>query len=105
MGLVQVLMLAAVLLAQRGGGASGKHGGGGEEPDLRLPSGKNQRQEILKADHAKSKADAAELVTLAEELKEELDKSEHQVLNVKLLKKAEDIEKLARRIKDRMKRY
>jgi len=104
MGLVRVLMLAAVLMAQRGG-PSGKHGGGGEEPDMRLPSGKSQRQEILKADHAKSKADAAELVTLAEELKEELDKSEHQVLNVKLVKKAEDIEKLARRIKDRMKRY
>ncbi len=104
MGLVRVVMLAAVLMAQRGGGPSGKHGGG-EDPDMRLPSGKNQRQEILKADHAKSKADAAELVTLAEELKEELDKSEHQVLNVKLVKKAEDIEKLARRIKERMKRY
>lgn len=104
MGLMQVLMLAAVLMAQQGGGRP-KHSGVGEEPEMRLPSGKNQRQEILKADHAKSKADAAELVTLAEELKEELDKSEHQVLNVKLVKKAEDIEKLARRIKERMKRY
>ena len=104
MGLVQVLMLAAALMAQQGG-RPGKHSGGAEEPDLRLPSGKSQRQEILKAEHAKSKAEAAELVTLAEELKEELDKSEHQVLNVKLVKKAEDIEKLARRIKDRMKRY
>lgn len=104
MGLMQVLMLAAVLMAQQGG-RPGKHGGGEEDHDLRLPSGKNQRQEILKADHAKSKADAAELVTLAEELKEELDKSEAQVLNVKLVKKAEDIEKLARRIKERMKRY
>jgi hypothetical protein len=105
MGLVQAVMLAAVLIAQQGGGRSGKHSGGGEEPDLRLPSGKSQRQEILKADHAKSKADAAELVTLAQELQEELEKSEHQVLNVKLVKKAEDIEKLARKIKDRMKRY
>ena len=104
MGLVQVVMLAAVLMAQRGP-SPGRGGRGGEDSDMHLPSGKNQRQEILKADHAKSKAEAAELVTLAEELKEELDKSEHQVLNVKLVKKAEEIEKLARRIKDRMRRY
>ena len=76
-----------------------------DKNDMRLPSGKSQRQEILKADHEKSKTDAAELVTLAEELQQELEKSEHQILNVRLVKKAEDIEKLARRIKDRMRRY
>ena len=73
--------------------------------DMRLPNGKSQRQEMIKADHKKSQADAAELVVLAQQLQEELDRSEHQVLNLKLVKKAEEIEKLARRIKDRMRRY
>jgi len=104
MRLVCILMLGAILSAQRGDrGLPGP--GDPERNDIRLPSGKSQRQEMLKADHQKSKEEAAELLELAEELKEELDNSEHQVLNLKLVKKAEDIEKLARKIKDRMRRY
>lgn len=76
-----------------------------EKGDVLLPSGKSQRQEILKADHEKSKTDASELLELAQQLKEEIEKSEHQVLNLRTVKKAEEIEKLARRIKDRLKRY
>ena len=76
-----------------------------EHQEPPLPSGKNQREEILKADHAKSKAEATEMAELAQQLKEELEKSEHHVLDLRLVKKAEEIEKLARRIKDRLRRY
>ena len=76
-----------------------------EKDDLRLPDGKSQKQEILKAEHKKSKEEAAELLTLAQELKDEIDKDPYQVVNLRLIKKAEDIEKLARNIKNRMKRY
>jgi hypothetical protein len=76
-----------------------------EKPDVRLPNGKSQRREILKADFEKSKADAAELADLSRELKEDLDKADPYVLDVRTLKKAEEIEKLAKRIKDRMKRH
>jgi hypothetical protein len=76
-----------------------------EGPDVRLPSGKSQRQEILKADFEKSKVEAGELVSLTQQLKEELEKGEHQVLNLRTLKKVEEIEKLARRIKERMRRF
>ncbi len=76
-----------------------------EKPDVVLPSGKSQREEILKSDFAKSKADAAELVELTQQFKDEIDKGEHQVLDLKLLKKAETIEKLAKRIKDRLRRH
>ena len=75
-----------------------------DKTEVILPSGKPQRQEILKADFAKSKAEAAELAELTQQLKEEIDKSEHQVLNLRIVKKAEEIERLARRIKDRLRR-
>ena len=76
-----------------------------DKPDVLLPGGKSQRREILKADFEKSKSDAAELLELAEQLKEDLEKDDRYVLNLRTLKKAEDIEKLARRIKERMKRH
>ena len=76
-----------------------------DEPkeDARLPNGKLQSDEILKADFQKSLDDARELAKLSDELKAELEKSDRYVLSLSTLKKTEDIEKLARRIHDRMK--
>lgn len=75
-----------------------------EPHDVRLPSGRTQRDEIIKADHAKNLEDARELARLADELKTDLDKQGQFVLSVSLIKKTEDIEKLAKRIRSRMKR-
>jgi hypothetical protein len=77
----------------------------GEEPseDARLPNGKLQRDEILKAEFQKSLDDARELSKLAEELKTDLEKNDRYVLSIATLKKTEDIEKLAKRIHDRLK--
>jgi hypothetical protein len=76
-----------------------------EEPpeDARLPNGKLQRDEILKAEFQKSREDARELFKLAEELKSDLEKNDRYVLSIATLKKTEDIEKLAKRIHDRLK--
>jgi hypothetical protein len=76
-----------------------------EEPpeDARLPNGKLQRDEILKAEFQKSREDARELSKLAEELKSDLEKNDRYVLSIATLKKTEDIEKLAKRIHDRLK--
>jgi len=49
------------------------------------------------------KADTDKLVKLAGELKEYVDKSNENVLSLEVLKKAEEIEKLARSVKDKMK--
>jgi len=77
---------------------------GEEKPeDMRLPNGKLQRDEILKADFQKSLDDARELSKLAEELKTDLEKNDRYVLSIATLKKTEDIEKLAKRIHDRLK--
>jgi hypothetical protein len=76
-----------------------------EPLDNKLPNGKSQREEILKADHERSLKDAAELVKLSEDLKIELEKNERHVLSVASLKKLDDIEKIAKRIKSRLKRF
>ena len=77
----------------------------GDEPpeDARLPNGKLQRDEILKADFQKSLDDARELSKLAEELKTDLEKNDRYVLSIATLKKTEDIEKLAKEIRSRAK--
>lgn len=76
-----------------------------DERQVRLPSGKLQRDEILKEDYEKTLKEATELVKLSEELKAELEKNERHVLSLQALKKTEDIEKLARRIRQRMKHF
>src|SRR5262245_13226423 len=73
--------------------------------DPKLPSGKSQREEILKADHERSLKDVAELVKISEDLQIELEKNDRHVVSVSSLKKLDDIEKLAKRIKFCLKRY
>ena len=75
------------------------------QPEMKLPSGKSQREEILKVEFEKTLKDSAELVKVAEELKIELEKNERHVLAVSSLKKLETIEKLTKRIRGRMTRY
>lgn len=71
--------------------------------DVRLPNGKLQQDEILKADHEKSVKDAAQLIELSESLKKELEKDDSHVLSISSLKKTEEIEKIAKRIRVRLK--
>jgi hypothetical protein len=101
---VAVVLLAGVsvyALQQEGGGRGGRRGGA-EEDDVILPSGKLQKDEILKAEHRQNLKDAAELAELAEQLKIDLEKSDRYVLSMATLKKTDDIEKLAKRISARL---
>jgi hypothetical protein len=75
------------------------------ENNTRLPNGKLQRDEIAKADYKKNLDDAAELVRLADELRADLEKETAFVVSLKTIKKTEDIEKLERNIRSRLKRY
>jgi hypothetical protein len=72
--------------------------------DVKLPNGKSQQEEILKADYQKTLQDVAQLAKLAEELQDDLNKEDRHVLSLASLKKAEDIEKLAHRIRTRLKK-
>ena len=73
--------------------------------EVRLPNGKLQREEILKADYQKNLEDSRELSKLADELKAALEKSDYNVLSVGTLKKTDDIDRLAKRIRERLKRF
>ncbi len=51
----------------------------------------------------KLQADTEKLLSLATELKELVDKTDKNILSVDVIKKADEIEKLAKSVKDRMK--
>jgi len=72
------------------------------ETPVRLPSGKLQRDEILKEEQAENRKDAAQLVELAQQLRGDLEKNSRYVFSLADHRKAEDIEKLAHRIRTRM---
>ena len=71
---------------------------------MRLPNGKLQRDEILKAEYDQNLKDARELVDLTKAFELDLEKSDRFVLSLALLKKLDDIEKITRRIRGRMKK-
>ena len=64
--------------------------------DTRLPNGKSQQEEILKAEREKSLKDAAALIELAEQLKADLEKNDRHVLSIATLKKTEGSKSLPR---------
>jgi hypothetical protein len=91
--------------------ASGQRGGRGQadptlapasQSDDRLPNGKSQKDEILKAEQEQNLRDAAQLTELAQQLQQDLEKNDRYVVSMATLKKTEDIEKLAKKIRSRM---
>ena len=62
------------------------------------------KEEMLKADHAKSIKDAELLISMSQELRDELEKNTRHILSVSAIKKTEEIEKVAKRIRERMRR-
>lgn len=86
---IVVLLLLTPLLAQR---------------SARLPNGKSRATAVLKNDLKKSREDVAEIITLARDLEQEIDENQEFIVDVRSLRKAEKIEALARRIKNRLRR-
>jgi hypothetical protein len=72
-----------------------------DEPN-RLPNGKLQRDEILKADYQQNLKDARELIDLSKSFELDLEKSDRFVLSLGLLKKLDEMEKITKRIRGRM---
>jgi hypothetical protein len=69
-----------------------------------FPSGTlSRRQTLLKESFEQTKKDTAKLYELVSGLKVEMDNANEDVLSVSVMKKAEEIEKLAEKIKNRMK--
>lgn len=72
---------------------------------LRTPDGRNRTELILKADHEASLKDIDAMKKLVEEVKIDMEKNDRHVLSVATLKKLEDIEKLSKKVRGRMKRF
>jgi hypothetical protein len=75
----------------------------GERPDPKLPNGKSQKDAIAEQQHADALAAVGEMINLAQQLKAELEKSGNFVVSVSTIKKTEEIEKLARKIRGKLK--
>jgi hypothetical protein len=75
-----------------------------KEPE-RLPDGRLQSEAILKADHKQNLKDLEEMLNLIEAVRKDLEQNEHHVLSLKTLRQLEEIEKLSRRIRGRIKRF
>lgn len=100
-----VIILAAALALQAQRPSKIRTVPEGPDEDVRLPNGKMQREEILKSDYHKTLEDARALSKLADELKGDLEKNDYNVLSLGTLKKADEIDRLAKRIHDRLKRF
>jgi hypothetical protein len=73
------------------------------DEDRKLPNGKSQRDAIAQQNHQQSLKDANELVEAATSLRDELQKAGTYVVPLTSVKKTEEIEKLAKRIRGRLK--
>ena len=75
-----------------------------DNPDVKLPNGTSQRQAILKAEHKKSIEDARKLADLSGEVRADLEKGDANVVSLKTIKQLDEIERLSKRIRGRLKR-
>ena len=75
---------------------------GDRADDGKLPNGKSQKDAILKAAYEQNLKDVTRLVELSGELKQDLEKGNRFVLSMATLKKTDEIEKLDKKIRSRM---
>ncbi|MGA2712318.1 MAG: hypothetical protein ABSG41_04360 [Bryobacteraceae bacterium] len=99
-----LLVTATLLPAQRRPRDSSPLDDDPNPENIRLPNGKRQMDEILKADYEKNLSDARELTGLAKSFEQDLEKNEAFVFSLASLKKLDDMEKLTKRIRARLKR-
>ena len=74
------------------------------EVEVKLPNGKSQKDEIIRVDYERNLRDAGELARLAEEVKDDLEKGDRYLVSSKTLKKLDDVEKLSKDIRQRLRR-
>jgi hypothetical protein len=84
-------------------GRSGSAPASDDANDAQQQQARDLAKKANLARQALLKADTDKLLKLAVELKDYVDKSNENVLSVDVLKKAEEIEKLAHSVKDKMK--
>ncbi len=69
-----------------------------------LPDGRSRDLVMLKNDVEKSGADMAKVIELATELQQEIERNQFHTVDLRSVRKAEEIIKLVRRVKSRLSR-
>jgi hypothetical protein len=90
--LAPAALAASLLQAQRGAD---------NEP---MPAPTPTTSAILKAEYEQNVKDARELTALAKSIELDFDKNDQNVLSIALLKKLDDVDKITKRIRGRMRR-
>lgn len=70
--------------------------------DTRLPNGKSRNDAIADEEHKKALEEADQLVQMTKKLKQEIEEAGRFVVPVSAVRRTEDIEKLARKIRGRL---
>ena len=73
------------------------------EPERNIELPHNSPSKVLRHQHEEVKKMGSRLSELASEVEEDLDKKGQNILPLETLKKLEEIEKLARKMRDRLK--
>lgn len=76
-----------------------------QEDEQRVRMERDQAKKVNQQRHENLKRDTDKLVKLSNELKQYVDKSNENMLSLDVIKKAEEIEKLAHSVKEKMKGY
>ena len=76
-----------------------------EESEKPFPPTPKQLEDILKADYQKNLKDLEQMATLVAEVQSDVRKHAHHVVSLQSVKDLEQIEKLSKTIRGRMKRY
>jgi mitochondrial fission protein ELM1 len=72
------------------------------ESDDRLPNGKSRSNAIAQSEHKKALEEADQLIEMAQDLKKQIDKAGMYVVPMTAVRTTEEIEKLARKIRGRL---
>lgn len=97
-------IFALPLLGQRRDPLDGV-GGPGNARTKRMPDGRDRTLVILKQDAEKSTEDMERVIDLAKELLADVEKNKFHTVDVRSIRKADEIVKLVKRVKSRMVRY
>ena len=75
-----------------------------DEQPKRLPDGTLQSEAILKAEYKRLLTEVSSIVDLCKEIETELEKNQHHVLSLGMIKKLDEIEKISKRMRSRIRR-
>jgi hypothetical protein len=100
-----LLLLAAPVCQTAGMGGQFPQGPPSREEPKRMPDGRLQSEVLIKQDFKENQKDLDEMKKLIEEVMKDMEKNQQHALSMKSLKQLEEVEKISKRIRNRMTRF